>query len=187
MPFIRLVDPGYAKYNGIIAGTQFENGESQEPLSMAECERIGAFMRIEDAETGEPISIGQRMAVARNKTATGAARGPLQRIKRDENGNIINPDQPAGEKQVVGGRGHTQAKSAEGNAEDRTVKKGDKVDKADLSYDFTQAQLEQIADEKGINGIRDFAKPYGVNGRAIGDIIKQLMARKVEAEGKSGG
>lgn len=89
MPIVRIVAKGFEGYNGVIEGVQFKDGVSLEPLSLAAAERIGAFMRVEDAETHEPLSVGQRMVNARR-----AAEGPkesLVRIKRTPTGKEKQP------------------------------------------------------------------------------------------------
>lgn len=42
---------------------------------------------------------------------------------------------------------------------------------------YTREQLEAIADEGGLKGLRDFAEPYGVRGKSIVGIIDELMLK----------
>lgn len=80
MPMIKIVQPGNETYTGIISGVRFENGLSIEPMNQADAERMGAFMRIVDADTDEPISPTHRMVQMRNQGV--APREGLIPIKR---------------------------------------------------------------------------------------------------------
>lgn len=51
-----------------------------------------------------------------------------------------------------------------------------------LNYDFTQEDLEKLADDGGITGLREIANKYDVRGTAIAGIIKDLMAKKAASE-----
>lgn len=147
MPNVKIVAKGFEGYNGVIEGVQFVNGLSTEPLSQFSAERIGAFMRVVDADTDAPLGVGQRMVDARRSNH--APSEPLQRVKRT----------PTGKKKEVTSR--------------KTI-----------SYDFTREQLEKVADEGGINGLRKVADQYEVRGRSIREIIEALMAIKANEEAK---
>ena len=87
MPVVKIVAKGFETYNGIIEGVQFENGVSMESMSQASAERVGAFMKIENADPGQegkPLGMGYRIADAR--TSGTAPREPLQWIKRTPTG-----------------------------------------------------------------------------------------------------
>lgn len=144
MPIVRIVQKGFETYSGIMEGVTFTNGVSDEPLSLAAAERLGAFMRVVDHETGEPISVGERLRRAREMSISSSGR--LQRIERTPTGKRRQP-----------------------------------LKKENLpSMDFDRQTLEGIADKSGIKGLREFAKPFGVNGRSIPEIIDSLMAKKQE-------
>lgn len=49
-------------------------------------------------------------------------------------------------------------------------------------YDYEMADLEAVADQSGIEGLRDFASRYDVRGGSIKAIIDSLMARKEESQ-----
>lgn len=150
MPIVKIVEKGFEGYNGIIEGVQFTNGVSQEPLSQFSAERVGAFMKIVNADNpDEPLGLGYRMANARNQGQ--APREPLQKVERTKTGKKKEP-----------------------------VKKADKV----VSYEFTKADLEAVADKEGITGLRKVAEQYDVRGRSIAEIIDSLMALKANAEAK---
>lgn len=99
MPFVKIVQKGWETFNGILPGVgiQFENAVSKEPISLAEAERIGAFMRIVDAETNEPISIGERMVRNRRKNHEdlGLIHSQTTRLKRTPTGKPQKPVEKA--------------------------------------------------------------------------------------------
>jgi len=149
MPVVKIVQPGFETYNGIMEGVRFENGVSVESMSQFSAERIGAFMKVVNADDGgEPLGMGYRMANA--KTTGVAPREPLQFIARTKTG---------------------KTKEA--------VKKSKLI-----SYDFTKAQLEGVADKEGILGLRKVADQYDVRGRSISEIIESLLAIKANQEAK---
>jgi hypothetical protein len=43
---------------------------------------------------------------------------------------------------------------------------------------YTREQLEAIADQKGIAGIREITDPFGIKGRSIVDLIDQFLSRQ---------
>jgi hypothetical protein len=85
MPSVKIIEKGFEGYNGIIEGVQFDNGVSGEPMSQFSAERIGAFMKVVDADTDEPLGLGYRMANARGSTGV-APRKPLERVVRTKTG-----------------------------------------------------------------------------------------------------
>lgn len=48
-----------------------------------------------------------------------------------------------------------------------------------VSDRYTRKELEEIADKRGLAGLRDIAGPWGVSARSIGDMIKRI----IEAQG----
>lgn len=40
---------------------------------------------------------------------------------------------------------------------------------------YTREELEEIADRRGISGLRDIAAPYGVKGRSITELINEIL------------
>jgi hypothetical protein len=85
MPRVKIVQPGFETYNGIIEGAQFNEGSSIESLSQFSAERIGAFMKVVNADNeDEPLGLGYRMANAKGSGVE--PRAPLERIVRTKTG-----------------------------------------------------------------------------------------------------
>lgn len=90
MPFVKIVEKGFGKFNGMLEGVQFNDGVSEEPLSEASAERIGAFMKIVDADDPDRrLGIGYRIAEARKQGK--APRKPLEWVQRTKTGKEKKP------------------------------------------------------------------------------------------------
>lgn len=57
-----------------------------------------------------------------------------------------------------------------------------KIVEVEKVFDYSIKDLETIADEKGIEGLREFASSYDVRGGSIKQIIDSLMAVKSESQ-----
>lgn len=47
---------------------------------------------------------------------------------------------------------------------------------------YTAAELEEVADKKGIKGLREIADPLGVKGKSIGELIHEILAKNPKVE-----
>ena len=160
---VRITDPGFANLTGLLGSVQFVDGVS-ENISNAEAERLGCIIKCETLEGVNP-SATQRMI--------------------DVKGRGVDDLVKAGK----GVSGATQPNSAqaapvvEEKVEEKVeVEQPQVAGPASLVFNFTQEQLEALADSQGIAGLRSFAEPYGIKGRAIAEIITELMALKAAAE-----
>jgi len=158
---VRITDPGFANLTGLLGSVQFVDGVS-ENISIAEAERLGCIIKCETLEGVNP-SATQRMI--------------------DVKGHGVDDLIKAGK----GVSGATQPNSEQAQAvpvveEKVETEQAPVSGPASLVFDFTQEQLESLADSQGIAGLRSFAEPYGIKGRAIAEIITELMALKAAAE-----
>ena len=72
-------------------------------------------------------------------------------------------------------------------AQERVAEKAAKEADSDTpGFNFTAEDLEAIADEKGMPGMRLFADKYDVKGTSIAGLMKQLLALKAVAATQSG-
>ena len=58
---------------------------------------------------------------------------------------------------------------------------------ADAQPFYTFEQLGDVVDESGIQGLRDIAKPYGVKGRSIPDLISAILRAQDIARARRAG
>jgi hypothetical protein len=47
---------------------------------------------------------------------------------------------------------------------------------------YTREELEDIADRRGINGLRDIADPIGAKGRSINEVINSILKAQASTE-----
>ena len=148
---IRILDPGFAGYNGLFGSVEFVDGLSEE-ISGAEAARLASFLHVE-TEEGKNPSITQHMVETRDQNLADLGQAP-------------EPVVPA---PVV------PAKPESGSA---PAPESAQVDKSALSYEFTEEQIDELVKTQGIAGLRAFSDQYGVNGRSIAAIVKELFDLK---------
>jgi hypothetical protein len=179
MPKIRLVEKGFEKYTGPIAEHTFTDGVSDDVLSGADALRIGSAMRVENFETGAATGIAQHLLDTKGASAVvKTTRDAFQEGRSDryikESGETVKAAKPEVEEE--------KDLDDAGSLVDGVEVPGEVKAPVTSKYSFTMEELEAIADEKGIIGLREFASKFGVQGSAVVQIIKDLMALKNRAE-----
>lgn len=158
MAIVKIVQSGWANFNGDLEGVQFKNGVSTDHLNMNAAERLGSLFNIVDAETGEPISAAHRVLKSREQTVS-----PGRETLTPEDLDNLN--------------GVKAADPVDENQEEEVAEDPEQsIDK----YPYTREQLEKVADEGGISKLREFASEYDVKGKSIPSIIDGLMKKKAE-------
>lgn len=158
MPRIRLTEPGFQTYTGEIGTIRFEDGVSVEEVSQADANVVGASMRCVAVDTDHALGPTQKLL---------DTRGDTPEVTRSIT-NTQPPEEKAEEPAKI--------KKAE-----KPVKEEEKAvsDQPTEKFPYTRESLEEIADARGIAGLRSFAVQYGINGVSIKDIIDKLMDLKV--------
>ncbi len=156
---VRITDPGFAGFTGYFGAIKFEDGVS-EHISHAEAERLGCIVKCETLDGLNP-SATQRMVDIQRKD--------LDALTKEGKGVI----------------GASREQDADNNKQ--PVAKPDKkaaqnVHGVQPSLDFTREDLEALADKEGIAGLRNLGSQFGVKGRAIAEIIDELMQIKAERQ-----
>lgn len=158
---VKIIDKGFANFTGAFGTVSFVDGISED-ISNAEATQLGNILAVQNLETGENPSVTQQMANLRDKNIS-------------EMGKRQTASEPAGvAKQVFGvpnDAGDKLLPLADKNQMRNIVQNG-------LSYDYTEADLDALVQKEGIAGLRAFAEPYGVNGRSIAGMVKELMEQK---------
>lgn len=163
---VRLTDPGFAGFTGFMGTVKFVDGVS-EHISAAEAERLGCIVAIEDLEGHNPSATQRMVDTHKHNLEELVSRG--QGVSGASNHEV---------------RKQKPAKTAEQPIDEVAIVVDDSP--AGLDFSFTREDLEALADKEGISGLRNFAGSYSVKGRAIIEIIDELMALKVAAEAKQG-
>lgn len=152
---VHLKAAGWETYAGPLCGAQFKDGVSVEPIQLRLAFRIGATIQCED-DVGVPIhpstydrgyKPGQVEAKIINFETDGAKPAPVYEAQT------------------------TVEEAKEIDLEPtRTV---DAFGQVKIAY--SRAQLEAIADKRGINGLREIGESLDVKGRAVAELIDKIL------------
>lgn len=151
---IRITDPGFAGFNGHLGTAFFVDGVCDD-VSPQEAERMASILSFEEVDTGANPSVTQRMVDLVNKNA--------DEMGINSNAVLVKALNPL---------------PTPAPLESRPEQIQQLPTLTGLTYDYTQEQLSELADKEGIAGIRAFAAVYGINGRSLNGIIKELLDLK---------
>lgn len=151
---IRITDPGFAGFNGHLGTAFFVDGVCDD-VSPQEAERMASILSFEEVDTGLNPSVTQRMVDLVNKNA--------DEMGINSNAVLVKSMQPL---------------PTPASVEVRPEQVAQLPTLTTLTYDYTKEQLAELADKEGIAGIRAFASVYGINGRSLNGIIKELLDLK---------
>lgn len=136
---LKIVEAGWAGYNGTFGNVEFLDGVSVHPVPWLEQQRLGGIIRMESAEESEDA----------------AQVGPAAELVRAR-GMSADEDRAKGNDTVVIIDGEAKLTGA---------------------Y-FTRDELEKVADDKGITGLRTIAVTVGAKGRSINELINEILERQ---------
>ena len=147
LKYIRICEKFAPSFTDIVGGVAFEAGVSVEPQNELVCNRMAAIWHVElYTEMGEAR---ETIVSAMSKTAT-------RNLLADAAAEKI-----AAEKGVI--------------ADARAATAAIVIDAADEVLQLTREQLEEIADEKGIAGVREIATKLGVTSKSISELINKIL------------
>jgi hypothetical protein len=147
---------GWGGYTGPLGGYLFKNGSSDGPIPLRAALRIGASIEAYDQD-------GRRLhptTYPLNENPS-SIEAPIVRFKTDAELQQTEPYVPE-----TTDAGATEAIDLEPT---KTVVNGRVVEK------YSRAQLEAIADQKGIDGLRQIADKHGLKGRAVSELIDKIL------------
>lgn len=153
---IRIVEPGFEGYTGLIHRFNFTDGVSDELLHRVDIDRLSTALRFEtvveeDAPEGvapQPVGIAHRLT-----------------WDRDRQAEVIEPSQVQTEEEKLTEEMVALEKAM---AETAPPKR------------YTDEELQRIADEKGMAGIRAIAEPLGLKDRRLVDLMAQIAEKQDE-------
>lgn len=154
---IRLTQEGYEHYTGQMGITFFEDGLSTEVVHFKDAHRMAAVLKCE-FEDGSSCNAAQRLLDTAHQEAV------VGRVTEDE--VSVNP--------VVTG-------SVEAPVVIKLEQEQKPRDEA-FTHSYTRADLEEIADQKGIAGLREIATPLGLKSNSITGLIDELVKVSTAAE-----
>lgn len=174
---IRIKQKSLESYTGNIGIVEFKNGLSVGQVSIPEAMRIGASMPIEDEDGVEISPVTYYSHIAQKKAAKVDSNTDSQLSKNDSEGKL--PDESVSETGLEQKGETATGDSVELEQKDEQKPEGENVqvegtdDQEQVS--FTREQLEKVADEEGISGLRKIATPLGVGAKSIEDLINKLL------------
>jgi hypothetical protein len=137
---------------------------SVEDLTPRQIARIGSTVRIVDAETGEQVGPAQVALMLQGKPIVTK---PLARTL-----DVVKLDEERERAALIAAEKAREKAQAEVLAEvERKVE--EKSDEEIVIY--TRAELEAVGANNGIGGLRDIAKPLGVKGRGIVELVEEIL------------
>lgn len=146
MKRIKIVETGWENYTSELCGVQFVDGVSKEPVPRHQADRVGAIIKVVEID----------------KDGEGASVGQASRMV---NGVTIAAPVVNGMRQPSGDEIEAERKLMASKAGTRPA-----------SVFYTREALEEIADHKGLKGLREVAAPWDVRDRAIPALIKEILA-----------
>lgn len=191
MPIVRITEKGWEKFTGPLGDIEFKDGVSVEVITVREAERLGCLMSVVNADTGENPSSVQRMVDERAYSADVMAKAQEERAHKEA---LIQAEKERAEKLLQERLAEHYSKEspredtrdtdfafyAEGDEIAVVQDEPESQTESTPSFNYDLKDLEEIADEGGLHGLREFAAPYDVRGKSISSIIKTLMVIKSE-------
>lgn len=169
---VRIVSPGWETFTGPLGqNAHFENGESVEDLTLRQVARIGSSLQIIDVATGEQVGPSVIAASMRFNEAP-VAEPNLMKVDLDAKAAadaLADRERLAKEEEI--------RKVAEAQALEAAREKAEAEAKLVV---YSRQELEAIGANDGIDGLRHIAKPFGVRGRGISELITEILAAQAK-------
>jgi len=149
---IKITEPGWRGFSDVMGGVPFDKGVSTRDVTQAEADALSAVVRVELVDA----KAGE-YGVAERLVKHHQARANVEEARK---------------------RATKEELAAE--VEKRKQEQAERVKKV-AGRLYTQEQLEKIADEEGINGLREIGKKFGVTDRSIAGLIREILQAQKEA------
>jgi Ran GTPase-activating protein (RanGAP) involved in mRNA processing and transport len=169
MPRIKLIGKGYDKFNGPLGAFEFLEGVSVEDLSKRDADRIGSLVPTVNYESGEEVNAGKSFDEATNSMTVDSVMEASNLQKTTLATSIPEDESTTSEDET----------SEDEDSEDETSEDEDSEDEAVVML-YTEAELGEIADTEGMDGLRDIAERLDVKGTSFTSIISKILSKQVE-------
>jgi hypothetical protein len=147
----RLASEGFKDYTGVFGGVQFENGATNDVLTLRQVNNIGGIVVLEKV-----LSNGDFFQVGPHSTDP---------ISIDYIRHLTEETNIAYEATLA------VNKDAYVSVEPASLVEAPIVSNAK----YTREELELIADKSGISGLREISDPYSIKARSVAEIINALL------------
>jgi Sec-independent protein translocase protein TatA len=156
MKRLKIIEKGWETYTGFMSMVSFVDGVSVDPVPQHMADRITASVQTVEIDEDG----GEIQAGAAARLVGGATLSA----------EIVEPLAVATAEEIAAERAEAKASA----------------DKAPVEKFYTAAELEVVADDRGIKGLREIAAPWGVRGRAIPELIREIMQAQGEFQKRMG-
>jgi hypothetical protein len=161
---IRITQPGWEDFSDMFGTTAFKNGVSVHDVDPVQVARIGATVCIEDYEEPD-VQIGPATDLLNSMTTTAP-----EQVEAERSTEIKKAEELARERAALAAAAE-EARLAAVEAAARV-----KMASADDSVIFyTQSELEAIADNHGIRGLRAIGDKLSVRSTSVSGLIEAIM------------
>lgn len=148
---LKITQPGFEGYTGALGPVDFDNGISVEPVPVVMADRLAATMMIVTVDD-EGNEVSQAGVAARMVGGVTIRAEVVEALGKASEDDLIEDRRRLAESQA----------------------------RPPVSKLYTTAELKAVADEKGINGLREIAKPWGVKERSIPKLIQEILVAQDE-------
>lgn len=173
---IKIVEKGWAGYNGLFGQTEFVDGVSTDHVNLAQANMLGGIIRIVEVDDNGN-ELGQ-VSLSADMVRTADFGAPVVKARaRGTDAPVADEETP--DAVVIPGDDFDALAAAQA-AEDAG---GDVDDKpVEPTRVYTRAELEEIADQDGIKGLRDIGTPLGAKNTSIHKLIDEILAAQSKAQ-----
>lgn len=174
MARVRLKNPAYKTFSSYMGTTKFKNGVSESDVSDAEIRILGAITAIEVIDDeGNAKTAGPAQNVSDLRSMEAPVEKKLEPEGEPDTRAEITPE-PVEIKGVEPKKEETEEAQERLDAEIAELEQA--VEGETKREPMTREELEAIADEKGITGLREIGNELGVKSNSIEDLIGKILA-----------
>lgn len=153
---VKLTQAGWEDLNGWFGAFEFVDGVSVKDLNPAECNRLRACVGCDIIERDEGY-----VPMNADYSEIKSAEAPV--------GNTIQPVDP-----------EELEKKLEKDKQSLMSRIANAIKSKEVEKVWTAEELEAIADDEGIAGLRRIADPMGVKGKAIQQLIDDILKEQAK-------
>jgi len=165
----RLAAKGWENFTGSLGhGAMFKNGVSVEPLTARQIARIGSSTILVNHETGEQVGPSVIHHFIQSQKMTVAE--PLKTAEQEKVDFEFDKRKLAEEEKQRAEADAAALKQAQEKA----------MQQIENAVVYTRAELEAIGANDGIGGLREIAKPLGIRGRGIAELVNEILAAQTK-------
>lgn len=163
----RLTSGAWTNYTGSMGfGAMFEDGLSVDKLTARQIARIGSSTELVHADTGEQVGPSALHNFIHDKNMQVA-----EKLQSKKEADKEEEDQRA----ILIQQEKERKAQEEANLAEARAKAEAAIEEAVI---YSREELEAIGSNEGISGLREIGDELGVKGRAISDLIDEIIAKQ---------